>query len=164
LEIVELRGNVPTRLRKLAKDVWHGIILAQAGLERLGLETNERRVRFEETEFSFELLPRKFFLPAGGQGVIAVQIRSDHDHARMLVELINDFDTRLCLRAEREFLRLLHGDCDQPVGVLATIEDAVIEIRGQVFDLGATTPREATVEGPSEEAEGLAAELLRKIR
>lgn len=164
LEIVELRGNVPTRLRKLAKGVWHGIILARAGLERLGLETNERRVRFEEIEFSVELLPREIFLPAGGQGVIAVQIRSDHDHARMLVESINDFDTRLCLRAEREFLRLLHGDCDQPVGVLATIEDAVIEIRGQVFDLEETTPREATVKGPSEQTERLAAELLKKIR
>jgi hydroxymethylbilane synthase len=163
LEIVDLRGNVPTRLRKLAKDEWHAIILARAGLERLGLTLEERRIRFEESEFSAAPLPQEIFLPAGGQGVIAIQIRSDDDNARMLVELINDFDTRLCLRAEREFLRLLHGDCNQPVGVLAMVEGTLIKIRAQVFDLEATTPREATVEGPSEEAERLAAELLRRI-
>jgi hydroxymethylbilane synthase len=162
LEVVDLRGNVPTRLRKLAKDEWHAIILARAGLERLGLTFKERKIRFEESEFSVATLPQEIFLPAGGQGVIAIQIRSDDDRARMLVELINDFDTRLCLRAEREFLRLLHGDCNQPVGVLAVVEGTLMKIRAQVFDLEATTPREATVEGPSEEAERLAAELLRR--
>ena len=162
LEIVDLRGNVPTRLRKLASDQWHAIILARAGLGRLGLDS-ERRVRFEESEFFTEVLPRDIFLPAGGQGVIAVQLRSKDERARMLVEPLNDFHTRLCLRAEREFLRLLHGDCNQPVGVLATIEGTIMLVRAQVFDVGATTPREAAVQGPSEEAERLAAELLRKI-
>jgi hydroxymethylbilane synthase len=163
LEIVDLRGNVPTRLRKMAKGEWHGMILARAGLERLGLHANRHRFRFEQSEFFAEILPRDIFLPAGGQGVIAMQIRSDDDHARMLVESINDFDTRLCLRAEREFLRLLHGDCNQPVGVLATLNGALIKIRAQVFDLEATTPREATIEGVSEDAEGLAGQLLVKI-
>ena len=81
----------------------------------------------------------------------------------MLVEPLNDFHTRLCLRAEREFLRLLHGDCNQPVGVLATIDGTIMLVRAQVFDVGAIIPREAAVQGPSEEAERLAAELLRKI-
>lgn len=163
LEIVDLRGNVPTRLRKMAKGEWHGMILARAGLERLGLHTNRRHFRFEQSEFFAEILPREIFLPAGGQGVIAMQIRSDDDHTRMLVESINDFDTRLCLRAEREFLRLLHGDCNQPVGVLATLNGALMKIHAQVFDLGATTPREATIEGASDDAEGLAGQLLVKI-
>ena len=163
LEIVDLRGNVMTRLRKLAIDQWHAIILARAGLERLGLETKERRLRFEESEFSIEVLPQEFFLPAGGQGVIAMQVRSGDDRARMLVEPLNDFDTRLCLRAEREFLRLLHGDCNQPVGVLAIVDGAIMKIRGQVFDLEATTPRKGSIEGPSEDAEQLAARLLEQI-
>jgi hydroxymethylbilane synthase len=163
LEIVDLRGNVPTRLRKLATDRWHAIILARAGLQRLGLQVNDRSVRFEESEFFTEGLPREIFLPAGGQGVIAVQLRSKDEHARMLVEPLNDFDTRLCLRAEREFLRLLHGDCNQPVGVLATLEGTLMKMRAQIFDLEATTPREGLVEGPSEEAERLAAELLGQI-
>ncbi len=163
LEIVDLRGNVMTRLRKLAIDQWHAIILARAGLERLGLETKEKRVRFEESEFFIEVLPQEFFLPAGGQGVIAMQVRSGDDRARMLVEPLNDFDTRLCLRAEREFLRLLHGDCNQPVGVLAMVDGTVMKIRGQVFDLEATTPRKGSIEGPSEDAEQLAARLLKRI-
>jgi len=164
LEIVDLRGNVPTRLRKLATDQWHAIILARAGLERLGLEAREKRLRFEQSEFSAEVLPREIFLPAGGQGVIAIQTRSGDERARMLVEPLNDFDTRLCLRAEREFLRLLQADCNQPVGVLAIIDETIMKLRGQVFDLEATTPREGSIEGPSEDAEQLAARLLKEIQ
>jgi porphobilinogen deaminase len=67
------------------------------------------------------------------------------------------------LRAEREFLRLLHADCNQPVGVLANIEGATMKVRGQIFDLGAAAPRQGFVEGPSENAERLAAELLQQI-
>jgi hydroxymethylbilane synthase len=163
LEIVDLRGNVPTRLRKMAQGEWHGMILARAGLERLDLDANGRRFHFEQSEFFIEVLPREIFLPAGGQGVIAMQIRSDDDHARMLVESINDFDTRLCLRAEREFLRLLHGDCNQPVGVLATLDGALMKIDAQVFDLEATTPRQASIAGASADAEGLASQLFVKI-
>src|SRR5207244_9468213 len=67
IEIVDLRGNVPTRLQKLATDRWHAIILAQAGLERLGLKANNLRVEFEEKEFFTAILPRETFVPAGGQ-------------------------------------------------------------------------------------------------
>jgi hydroxymethylbilane synthase len=163
IEIVDLRGNVPTRLQKLATDRWHAIILAQAGLERLGLSLNEQRIDFEGNEFFATLLPPEVFLPAGGQGVIALQVRSDDEQLRDLVDAINDFDTRLALRAEREFLRLLHADCDQPVGVLATVDGSMMKIRGQIFDIGATAPRQGSVEGASEDAEKLAAQLLEKI-
>jgi hydroxymethylbilane synthase len=163
LEIVDLRGNVPTRLRKLATDQWHAIVLARAGLERLGHNLESKRVYFEGSEFFTELLPLEIFLPAGGQGVIAIQIRRKDERTRLLVEPLNDFDTRLCLRGEREFLRLLHGDCNQPVGVLATIDGRAMKIRAQVFDLEATTPRQAMVEGRSEDVERLAAELLDRI-
>src|SRR5438105_2781406 len=146
LEIVDLRGNVPTRLRKLASDQWHAIVLASAGLKRLGLVEDGAKIKFEHAEFSSALLPRDVFLPAGGQGVIALQIRSDDQQLKDLVEGINHFDTRLALRAEREFLRLLEADCNQPVGVLATIEGATMNMRAQIFAVGATTPREAFVE------------------
>lgn len=164
LEIVDLRGNVPTRLRKLATDCWHGIILARAGLERLGLNPNLARVEFESSEFFTAILPRQIFVPAGGQGIIAIQIRSDDEQLRELVAATNHFDTRLSLRAEREFLRLLDADCNQPVGVFADIEGTNMTLRGQIFDLGATTPREAVISGPSEDAERLAAQLFEKIR
>jgi hydroxymethylbilane synthase len=95
--------------------------------------------------------------------VIAVQACSDNDQIRDMVGEINDFDTGLCLRAEREFLRLLHADCNQPVGVLATVDGISMKMRGQIFDLGATAPRQGEVEGRSAEGERLAAELLEKI-
>ncbi|MEY2526708.1 MAG: hydroxymethylbilane synthase [Verrucomicrobiota bacterium] len=163
LEIVDLRGNVPTRLSKFAKGEWHGIILAHAGLERLGLTKKKGWVTFEGNEFPAAFLPQEVFLPAGGQGVIALQGRAGDDRVKVLVDPVSHFDTRLCLRAEREFLRLLQGDCDQPVGVLAIVEGTAMKIRAQVFDLGATTPREETVEGPSEDAERLATELFQQI-
>jgi hydroxymethylbilane synthase len=163
LDIVDLHGNVPTRLRKLARDQWHAIVLARAGLERLGHTIELKRVYFDGSEFFTKLLPQEVFLPAGGQGVIAIQIRSKDERVRLLVEPLNDFDTGLCLRAEREFLRLLHGDCNQPVGVLATIDGTAMKIRAQVFDLEATTPREAVVEGPAKEGARMAAQLLKKI-
>jgi hydroxymethylbilane synthase len=163
LEIVDLRGNVPTRLRKLGSGQWHAIVLASAGLQRLELKSNGQGIDFEGVKLSTAPLPREIFLPAGGQGVIALQIRSDNEQLRELLDAINDFDTRLSLRAEREFLRLLHADCNQPVGVLANIEGATMKVRGQIFDLGATAPRQGFVEGPSENAERLAAELLQQI-
>jgi len=163
LEIVELRGNVPTRLRKLSTGQWHAIVLARAGLERLELDPKEKGIEFEGAIFSTAILPREVFVPAGGQGVIAMQTRSDNEQLREMLEPINDFDTRLSLRAEREFLRLLHADCNQPVGVLATVEGAVMKIHGQIFDLEATVPRQGFVEGPSEDAEKLAAQLLNQI-
>jgi hydroxymethylbilane synthase len=163
LTIVDLHGNVPTRLRKLANDEWHAIILAQAGLDRLGLEVNKGQIDFEERKFWMTALPQEIFLPAGGQGVIALQMRSGDDRTRELVDPLNHFNTRLCLRAEREFLRLLHADCNQPVGVLATIKGSVMKVRAQIFDPEATTPDEATIEGPIEDAEQLAAQLFKQI-
>ncbi len=164
LEIVDLRGNVPTRLRKLGSDRWHGIVLARAGLERLALHPDEARIEFEEREFFTTILPREAFVPAGGQGIIAMQILSDDEQLRELVTATNHFDTRLSLRAEREFLRLLSADCNQPVGVFADIDGRNMTLRGQIFDPGATTPREGMIGGPSEDAEKLAAELIEKIR
>jgi len=164
LEIVDLRGNVPTRLRKLATDRWHAIILAHAGLERLGLDPGRGRIQFEESEFFTSVLPGEIFVPAGGQGVIAMQIHSGDEQLKEIVNAINDFDTRLALRAEREFSRLLNVDCNQPVGVLAVVDGPIMKIRGQIFALGATTPREGFVQGPSEDAEKLAGQLLEKIR
>ena len=163
LELVELRGNVPTRLRKLATDRWHAIVVAEAGLQRLGLELNGEASEFEGAKFFVTRLPREVFVPAGGQGIIAVQIRSDNEQLREIVGAITDFDTRLSLRAEREFLRLLHADCNQPVGVFADIDGPMMTLRAQIFDLGATTPREAIAGGASEDAEKLAARLFEKI-
>ncbi|MDQ6939245.1 MAG: hydroxymethylbilane synthase, partial [Verrucomicrobiota bacterium] len=130
LQIADLRGNVPTRLRKLAENSWEAIILARAGLERLQI-ANDRYV----------ILPNEQFVPAGGQGVIALQIRRDDNGLREMLAPINHHATFLCLRAEREFLRLLQGDCGTPVGVLAQIEGEWMNLCAQVFSESETEPK-----------------------
>ncbi len=166
LEVVDLRGNVPTRLRKLRENkAWSGIILARAGLERLGLEV------------AGEVLSPDDFVPAGGQGTIALQIRRDDENARRLLDAVNDRATLLALRAEREFLRLLDGDCDSPVGVQAVVRGAQLEMRAQVFPwhwLPATGSTDrmpvlrdgvlrGSATGASDDPEAVAAALMEKI-
>ncbi len=140
LQLVDLRGNVPTRLRKLTENDWEGIILARAGLERLGFEPARDQFVFGGHALRSSVLPVENFLPAGGQGIVALQVRSGDERVRMLLRALNDEQTLLCLRAEREFLRRLQGDCDSPVGVMATIEGPEMVLRAQVFTVGVTEP------------------------
>ena len=164
VELLELRGNVPTRLRKLLTNDWDGIVLARAGLERLGHNVSEGEFEFEGKQLHAEILPHDDFLPAGGQGIIALQVQSEDESAKKLVDCINDAGTFLCLRAEREFLRLLQGDCDSPVGVLATISNETMKLRAQVFEPGQAASRTGAVEGSTNlDVEKLPAELMRQI-
>jgi hydroxymethylbilane synthase len=163
LYLVDLRGNVPTRLRKLAENQWDGIVLAQAGLERLGFSATRTEIPFDGGKFFLEILPSEIFLPAGGQGIIALQIRSDDQSTKGFLESVSDRETLLCLYAEREFLSRLHGDCNFPVGVHANITDGKMKMRAQVFEGKSPAPRQAEVEGVSGEGLQLAAELLRNI-
>ena len=164
LQLVDLRGNVPTRLRKLMTSNWEAIVLARAGVERLGHDLSRGSFAFEGASLHPEILPREEFLPAGGQGVIALQIRSGDDEARKLVDGVNHLETFLCLQAEREFLRLLQGDCDSPVGVLAVIQATTMKLSAQVFEDGRLAPRVGAVEGAANGGgERLAAELMERI-
>src|SRR6185437_9512802 len=108
-------------------------------------------------------LSHEIFLPAGGQGIIAVQVRTDDQSTNAVVDLINHRETLLCLQAEREFLRGLQGDCNCPVGVIAKIENRKMKMRAQVFLGESAAPREAEVEGACDEGGKLAGELLRRI-
>lgn len=133
IQVLDLRGNVPTRLRKLKTNKWDAIVLARAGVERLGYDLSDGSFSFEGEVFHTETLLRDVFLPAGGQGVIALQLRSSDEKTKTIVNPVNDADTLSCLQAEREFLRLLQGNCDSPVGVLATIDNCEMTLRAQVF-------------------------------
>jgi len=163
LKLVDVRGNVPTRVRKLAENEWDGIVLARAGLERLGFSATRTETGFEGGQFFLDILPLELFVSAGGQGIIALQIRFNDQSTRAFVESVSDLDTLLCLQAEREFLSLLHGDCNFPVGVYATISNGRMKLRTQVFEGELPMPRQAEVDGASDEGDQLAAKLLRKI-
>ncbi len=128
VRFVDLRGNVPTRLRKFATSDWNAIILARAGLERLSF--SGPMFEFEGQEFFAEVLSPQQFVPSGGQGVIALQTRAEET---AVASVVDHAPTHLCLRAEREFLRLLQGDCDLPVGALALSVNGQIELSAQLF-------------------------------
>jgi hydroxymethylbilane synthase len=164
LKFVDLRGNVPTRLRKLTDNNWDAIVLARAGLARLSLSPVHHEISFEGRQLSLEIIPPEVFLPAGGQGIIALQVRANDETMKAIVDLVNDHKTMLCLRAEREFLRLLHGDCNCPVGVLATIEGDKMKLRAQLFTDLSAAPREAEVEGTHNERERLVVQLLSRLQ
>jgi hydroxymethylbilane synthase len=104
LEVVELRGNVDTRLRKLQEEDYDAIVLAKAGLDRLG--------RSQGT-------PLDSLTPAPGQGCLALEIRADDAESRAAVERINDPVAFACLAAERECVIALEATCDTPIGVFA---------------------------------------------
>lgn len=164
LKLVDLRGNVPTRLRKLADHSWDAIVLARAGLERLGLTATHDQISFSSSQFFVEILPQEVFLPAGGQGIIALQIRVNDKTMKAMADRVNHRETLLCLRAEREFLRLLQGDCNCPVGVLATIKGDKMKLRAQLFTDQSAAPREREVEGARDEGERLAVQLLQRLQ
>ncbi len=110
LRVVEFRGNVATRLRKLAEGVADATMLAAAGLKRLGL-----------SDKASSLIETGDFLPAVGQGAIAIEARADDDRVGELLAPINDPATLTCIEAERAFLAALDGSCRTPIGGLAQI-------------------------------------------
>lgn len=146
LEIVDIRGNVPTRMRKLAEGEFDAILLAEAGLVRLG-HRMEEPVVVEGVDLHFAPLDEGEFFPAAGQGAIAFEIRVGDEAAREAVAAINDAATLLRVTAEREFLRLLDGGCHTPVGVWSRLEDGVLSMAGRVFPEEGGEPREGTAGG-----------------
>lgn len=162
VETVGIRGNVPTRLRKFIESDWSAIVLAAAGLRRLGYLDTSGSFEFEGVTLQARPLPADEFLPAGGQGIVALQTRAN-DEAVEIVGAVSDSATSVCLEAEREFLRLLEGDCGSPVGVLATLDRGRMTMRAQVFEPPRIEPRVAHVEGAESDRKKLAMELLRGI-
>ena len=163
VEVIDLRGNVPTRLRKFVESDWSAIVLARAGLERLGYDLTQAGFQFEGVSFHAEILPFDDFVPAGGQGIVAMQVRSADEEAKSIGQAINDQNTLLCLEAEREFLRLLQGDCGSPVGVQAVIAGPKMDLRAQVFEPSRIEPRTGRVEGVPSAPGKLARELWETI-
>lgn len=121
LTCATLRGNVHTRLRKLEEGLYDGIILAAAGLERLDLLGNP--------SYDFKYLDPTVFIPAGGQGIMAVEAREGSDAAR-LCQAIDSREGRLCLTLERMVLKLLDAGCHEPIGIYSNIMDGKMEVWG----------------------------------
>jgi hydroxymethylbilane synthase len=146
LQLVDIRGNVPTRLRKLAEGGFDAIMLAEAGLVRLGHSMAEP-LELEAGTLHFQALDEAEFLPAAGQGAIAFEIRAGDETARQAVAAINDGPTFLRITAEREFLRLLDGGCHTPVGVATSLGEGLLSMTARVFPDEGGEPREGSASG-----------------
>jgi hydroxymethylbilane synthase len=152
LEVELLRGNVDTRLRRLHEGRLDAILLACAGLERLGLE---RHIT--------EVLGTDISVPAVGQGVIGVECRDDDSGTKERLAPLHDPRTHTRLVAERAFARALHGSCHSPIAAHAVFEGALLNVIGFVGSPdGRETYREA-ITGAPHDAEQLGHELARRI-
>ena len=126
LNLLDIRGNVDTRLRKLDEGQYDAIVLAAAGLERLGL-----------LDRVTERLDPQAFVPAVGQGALAVEVRADDSYMIELAGELNDPDTSTAVRAERAFLARLGGGCSLPVGAYATLAEGKLHITGLIGSMQA---------------------------
>jgi porphobilinogen deaminase len=162
LEIVDLRGNVPTRLEKLTSQGLDAIVLARAGLERLGYTISGGMLKSDAGEFHATPLG---ILPAIGQGAIGIEIRRDDAATREVVSAIDHPSTHVCVRVERELLRRLDGDCRLPVAALARLEGNVLSAEAIVFaDDETLPPARARATGPASDPEAVVVSLFEQLQ
>ena len=143
-----IRGNLDTRLRKLDSGEHDALILAAAGLRRLGFAS---RITFT--------LPAKACVPAPGQGIVAVEIRGDDESARQIVAVIDDEDASSALTAERTLVETLGGGCQTPLGALASLDGDELELIAAVVALDGSRALQAQRRGSRADA----AELGRRV-
>ncbi|MBD0319329.1 MAG: hydroxymethylbilane synthase [Gemmatimonadetes bacterium] len=148
LEVLDLRGNLNTRLAKLDRGEYEGIILAAAGVLRLGWE-----------ERISEILDPADWLPAVGQGALAIVARADDEAVLERLRPLEHAPTAAATTAERAFLRALEGGCQVPIGALAELHDGRLTLHGLVASAGGDTILRSAIEGAPEEA----AELGRSL-
>jgi hydroxymethylbilane synthase len=153
LEVVPIRGNVDTRLRKLGEGVVDATLLALAGLKRLGL-----------TGAASSIFTLEEFLPAVGQGIVAIETRADDGRTRTLLEAINHAETAIALAAERAFLAVLDGSCRTPIAGHATVADGRLRLRGLIAKPDGSESFECRREGMSGEAVALGADAGAELK
>lgn len=151
VQIKSIRGNIHTRLKKLDDGEYDAIVLAAAGLKRVGLEDRITQY-FRENEF----------IPAPGQGILCIQCRENDDKIRTLLEEINDDEVKLMCQAEREFSRIFDGGCHTPIGCSSKIDGENLTLKGMFYESDTRILKEIT--GKKYDAEKLAQELAEKIK
>lgn len=152
LQIVDIRGNINTRLRKMEEDYCDAIVMAAAGLVRLGLE-----------EHITEILDPEIFVPAVSQGVIAVETRKNDQYINDICEKLNHRQTWLACIMERAFLKTLEGGCQVPAGCFTRLEDSSVSITGFVASPDGKIYIKEQLTGPFGEYEKLGRQLAEKL-
>lgn len=150
IEITELRGNIDTRIKRLREEGLDGIILAAAGVKRLGYQ-----------DMISESLD---FLPAVGQGAIGIEIRDDDPETRRVVQLLHDPETEAAVICERALLAGLEGGCQVPIGAYAAIENGSMRIEAMVSDLHGRQMCRDQMSGSLSDASAIGAALANKLK
>jgi hydroxymethylbilane synthase len=153
LKCVPIRGNVPTRLKKLEQGDFDAIVLARAGLERLGL-CDKASIIFDPTQF----------IPSPAQGTLAVEVRADDAETKEIVSKLDDKNARITTTAEREVFSALGCGCHAPAGVFAQIDGSKITISACFSDPDGSNFRESSLSGPITDYKSLAQSLADKLK
>ena len=150
--IQQLRGNVDTRLRKLKEGQFDAIILAAAGVKRLGLAENVT-----------EYISPEISLPAIGQGALGIECRIDDRELNDMIAFFNHADTRTCVTGERALLRRLEGGCQVPIACYGQMQDGLLNLVGLVGSVDGKRIIKDSIMGPPEKAEKLGVTLAEKL-
>ena len=150
--VVDLRGNVNTRMQKLQESDWHGAVFAAAGLERINLKP-ENYINLD------------WMIPAPAQGAMLVVAMANDDFTKEAVAQLNDIETEICTHIERQFLKTLEGGCTAPIGALATYNEKedVIQFRGVLFSIDGKEKIEIEKSVPVEQWKKLGYESAQEI-
>ena len=153
VKIKAIRGNIHTRLKKLDDGEYDAIVLAAAGLKRVGLEN--RITEYFDTDV---------FMPAPGQGILCIQCRENDNKIRHLLKIINDDEVTIMCKAEREFSKIFDGGCHTPIGCSSIIEGNILKLKGIFNDNGIRIFKEieGNRENPKETAQKLAEEIKKE--
>jgi hydroxymethylbilane synthase len=152
LEMHTLRGNVETRLRKLDEGQYDAIILASAGLIRLGLQ---HRIT--------QAIPFDRSLPAVGQAVVGIECRNDDERSIAIAQTLNDADAWTCCTSERAFAQRLQGSCQSPIAGYAQLREDSLTLQGVVGSPDGRRVYRGTLEGPRANAERIGVELAERL-
>ena len=152
IQVKDIRGNLNTRLKKLQSGEYDGILLAYAGVKRMGWE-----------HLITQKLNVQSFVPAVGQGAVAVVSRKDYDHFEKVKSLLNHKATEWAIRAERSFLRTMQGGCHSPVFGLATLVQDHLSITGGISALDGKRMVKKTLDGPATNGQELGTQLAREV-
>ncbi|APG60863.1 hydroxymethylbilane synthase [Christiangramia salexigens] len=140
--VVDLRGNVNTRLKKLEENNWNGAIFAAAGLERIEIKPEN-------------YIDLNWMIPAPAQGAMLVVAMEDDDYCRNALSALNHKESEICVHIEREFLKTLEGGCTAPIGALARILKGQVHFEGALFSLDGKKKIDVQKAVPIEESENL---------
>jgi len=153
LNVVPLRGNVETRLRKLDEGQVDATLLALAGLKRLGLERHATRI-----------MDANEFLPAVGQGAIGIEARADDGRVREMLARIDHADTSAAIACERAFLAALDGSCKTPIAGHATVSEDTVEFRGLIARPDGDAAHDIAGHGSRKDAAAIGADAGRELK